>query len=165
MEPILRFRIRNQTISHINDTFCVVAGSRNYLRAEYEFLTDDWNGVDKTAIFEYSGGVKHIPLKGDGCMIPWEALANPGRMKVSVFGGNLITVNWVPVRVQESGYKDSTPPSGDRLPNYAGATTVLPSFEGQALPTKDTSVSEDIEILPIKVTEVSNPQGGKTISI
>lgn len=55
--------------------------------------------------------------------------------------------------------------SGERLPDYKGETVVLPSFENQTLLTKDNSMTENIEILPIKVTSVSNPSGGKTISI
>lgn len=54
---------------------------------------------------------------------------------------------------------------GGRLPDYAGQTSILPSFARQVLPTKGTSVNTDIEILPIPVTVVSNPSGGKTISI
>ena len=54
---------------------------------------------------------------------------------------------------------------GEQLPNYGGPTSVLPSFARQVLPTKGTSVHENIEIRPIQVTVVSNTSGGKTISI
>lgn len=54
---------------------------------------------------------------------------------------------------------------GNRLPDYEGETSVLPSFENQVLPTRGTSVNEDIEVQPIKVTETSNSSGGTTVSI
>lgn len=196
MRPSISFQIQNQTISR-TDTFHVVAASRNYLHAEFVFLTDEWDGVAKTALFEYSGGVKQMLLEDDRCMVPWEALAKPGILKVSVFGGDLITVGQAIVRVCESGYKDGSAPSpptpdiyaqildaanaakeiaegvrrdmdglADRLPAaYEGETEIAPSFEEQVLPTHGKSLCEDIIVQPIKVTEVSNPSGGKTVSI
>ena len=52
-----------------------------------------------------------------------------------------------------------------RLPDYEGATSVLPSFETQILPTKEKSLRTDIEVEPIRVTTVSNSSGGKTICL
>ena len=43
----------------------------------------------------------------------------------------------------------AVPPSGDRLPDYTGATSVTPSEVVQVLPTDDTSVLSDITIAPI----------------
>lgn len=48
---------------------------------------------------------------------------------------------------------------------YDGPTSVLPSFEDQVLPTKEKHVTSDIEVRSIRVTAVSNPSGGKTVSI
>lgn len=110
MKPSIRFQIQNQNISRI-DSFRVVAASRNYLHAEFAFLTHEWCGVAKTAIFEYSGGVKQVLLEKDCCAVPWEALVKPGILKVSVFGGDLITVGQALVQVSESGYKDGSAPS------------------------------------------------------
>lgn len=53
----------------------------------------------------------------------------------------------------------------ERLPDYDGPTTVVPSFQIQTLYTMETSVLSDIEVTEIPVTKVSNPSGGKTLSI
>ncbi len=97
------FRVRDQVISR-TDSLSVAAGSRNYLCAEFEFVTPEWEGLTKTAVFTYGGGEKLMLLEGDACTVPWEAIASPGAVYVSVFGGDLITTGQACVRVHESGY-------------------------------------------------------------
>ena len=48
---------------------------------------------------------------------------------------------------------------------YTGATSVTPTPFVQTLSTKDKKVSKDITILAIPYEEVSNEQGGYTITI
>lgn len=113
MEPIIKFQVQNQSIIRI-DAFRVVSSSKNYLSAEFIFLTDEWHGIEKTAIFKYKNGARQVLLENGRCMVPWEALAEPGMMEVSVFGGDLITAGQVLVLVHESGYQDalrSDPPT------------------------------------------------------
>lgn len=118
MKPRICFKINNQTIKRVDD-FKVVSSSKNYLYAEFDFVTDDWNGVNtKTALFRSNKIVKQVLLDAnDCCLVPWEVLENDGFMEVSVFGGNLITVNIAKVRVYESGYSsdgsEPEPPSPD----------------------------------------------------
>ena len=50
MQPVLHFVVNNQIITR-TDTFVPVRNSRNYLYAEFEFLTDDWAGKSRTALF------------------------------------------------------------------------------------------------------------------
>ena len=52
------------------------------------------------------------------------------------------------------------------LPPYTGQTVVTPkAFEGTILNTANRTVYENIEVLEIPYTEVSNPYGGQTVSI
>lgn len=108
MEPILKFSISNQKIFRTDDLH-VVAKSKSYLHAEFSFLSDDWEGLTKTAIFD-SGKPYTAVLKDNACLVPWEALAEPGLMMVSAFGGDLITTDKASVRVHESGYKEGETP-------------------------------------------------------
>lgn len=108
MEPILKFSISNQSIFR-TDNLRVVAKSKSYLHAEFSFLSDDWEGLTKTAIFD-SGKPYTAVLEDNACLVPWEALAEPGLMMVSVFGGDLITTDKASVRVHESGYKEGETP-------------------------------------------------------
>ena len=41
MQPILKFVVNNQIIER-TDTFVPVRSSKNYLYAEFDFQTDDW---------------------------------------------------------------------------------------------------------------------------
>lgn len=125
MEPVLQFNVRNQNISRV-DNFHVVANSKNYVRALFYFLTDDWNDVTKTAIFDAGEKAYEMLLNEENtCMIPWEWLKEPGIKHVSVFGGNLITVNKETVTVHESGYKDGETPREPTPDIYQQILTLL----------------------------------------
>ena len=114
---MLEFNIRNQTIEQI-DRFKVVANSRNYLFAKFNFLTDDWTGI-RTAVFEREG--KEIPPaildENDMCLVPWEWLQADSFVlgQVSVFSGDLVTANKSTVEIFQSGYKAGAivPPTPD----------------------------------------------------
>lgn len=108
MEPILKFAISNQMIDR-DDNFYVVAGSKNYLTASFEFKTPEWEGKTKTAIFHADKPYPMV-LVNDTCEVPWEFTAEPGIKYVSVFAGDLITTNKAIVKVWESGYKEGETP-------------------------------------------------------
>ena len=50
-------------------------------------------------------------------------------------------------------------------PSYNGAHEVKPAFSVQTLPTKDTTVKQDITVHPILVNKTANAAGGNTIVI
>lgn len=106
MQPTLKFNVRNQNISRV-DNFLPVRNSRNYLYAEFNFLTEDWNSEEtKTAIFK-SDGIEPIPVvlgETDTCLVPWEVLEKTSFV-VSVYAGNLITADSAQVKLYKSGYR------------------------------------------------------------
>lgn len=102
---IVSFSIKNQKIRRM-DYNIVVAQSRNYLRAKFNALTDDWN-APITAIFnEYTV----ILDDNNECLVPWEVLQNPGTVKVSAFCGDLHTASVATMVVNPSGYVDGQTP-------------------------------------------------------
>lgn len=110
MQPVLKFNVRNQNISRV-DNFLPIRHSRNYLYAEFDFLTCDWDGKTKTALFK-GDGIEPIPVvlgDTDTCLVPWEVL-DCVRFSVTVFGGNLVTVDSASVKLYESGYKSGDIP-------------------------------------------------------
>lgn len=112
MEAQLHFTVKNQIIRRI-DKFDVVAKSINYLYAYFEFVTDDWKDKVKTAIFRNGkdGTPYTVLLEDDVCLVPHEVLSGDDYyIYVSVFAGNLITVNTAKVYVQESGYTEGETP-------------------------------------------------------
>lgn len=102
MEPVITFRVENQKISR-TDKFTVVANSHDYLRARFEFMTDEWAG-SKTAIFRRADKRKLILMDHDECYVPWEFLDGKGIGYVSVFCGELVTANEAPMEISPSGY-------------------------------------------------------------
>lgn len=55
--------------------------------------------------------------------------------------------------------------SGGILPAYTGSYNVIPKVKSQKLETKNKSMTNDINVEKIPYSEVSNPEGGKTIVI
>lgn len=84
---MLKFKIRHQQISRV-DSFRPVEKSINYLHAEFDFLTSDWNGFDKKAVCKnISSGISYdAPIVGDRCLIPWEAIDKYGKFEIAVHG-------------------------------------------------------------------------------
>lgn len=105
MQPILKFVVNNQIIER-TDTFVPVRSSKNYLYAEFDFRTDDWNGKSKTVLFR-SGDNEPVPIllgETNTCLVPAEVLTGTS-FSVSIIAGNLITANMVVVKLYESGYR------------------------------------------------------------
>lgn len=105
MQPVLKFVVNNQIIER-TDTFVPVRSSKNYLYAEFDFQTNDWNGKSKTVLFR-SGDNDPVPVllgETNTCLVPAEVLAGAS-FSVSIVAGNLITANMVVVKLYESGYR------------------------------------------------------------
>lgn len=105
MQPILKFVVNNQIIER-TDTFVPVRSSKNYLYAEFDFQTDDWNSKSKTVLFR-SGDNDPVPVllgETNTCLVPAEVLTGTS-FSISIIAGNLITANMVVVKLYESGYK------------------------------------------------------------
>ena len=104
--PTLEFEIKNQIIIRV-DTFRVVADSENYLYAHFNFLTDEWKDLVKTAIFFFLSDEPQVVIldENDTCLVPSEVLRGNGNyIYVSVFADSLITANRTKVFVEPSGY-------------------------------------------------------------
>jgi len=97
---MLLFGVKNQTINRL-DSAPVVAGSRGYLGARFQF-SGDWDGLMKTAIFQRDSTVLEAALTDD-CVppdrFPAAMLSDAGEFTVSVYAGDRITANAASVRV------------------------------------------------------------------
>lgn len=116
----LHFQIENQWIAR-TDNFKVVGKSKNYLYAEFSFLTDEWEGT-ATALFHSKllDKPKEMVIGQDSiCQVPWEVLdtEEDGEFFVSVFCGDLVTANKSRVHVHESGYSDDSESSEPPTPS------------------------------------------------
>ena len=109
----LVFNIRGQHISR-EDRYFVAARSQNFLYASFVFLTGEWEGTAKTAIFAARGSAYKVILSHEGkALVPWEVLTEPGEVLVSVYGAaapesNTVvieTANHAVVKVSPSLYE------------------------------------------------------------
>ena len=103
MSSQIQFEVANQIITR-KDNFKPVADSKNYLYAQFDFLTYEWTG-SITAIFT-KGNISYKMLldEDNKCLIPWELLVDGGNIFVSCFCGDLVTANSSRIYVAASGY-------------------------------------------------------------
>lgn len=101
----ITFALSHQIISR-TDSMILASGSKNYVTAQFDLLTEDWT-APITAIFnEYTA----VLDENNQCLVPWEVLANPGKVAVSAFCGDLHTAISVLVPVHPGGYIDGQTP-------------------------------------------------------
>lgn len=106
----LNFTVTNQKIKYVSNLY-IVEKSRNYLTAKFSFSGNEWKNVVKTAIFKKDDTVINVLLDESGrCDVPWEVITK-GTLKVSVFGGDLVTVDTADVKILKSGYEEGNAPS------------------------------------------------------
>lgn len=102
----LEFEIKGQHISRI-DKLEPVADAINYLTAHFNFITNEWQGINKFVIFWKHGvPIKMIIPKSGIVEIPMECTSE-GHFYVSCFGGNRITNDKAEVYVTASGFSEA----------------------------------------------------------
>lgn len=126
MNMELEFHVVKQSIKR-TDGNAPVSDSVNYLTAEFNFDSSDWDNTTKTATFRNNGTVYTVILDANGkCVVPWEIIEN-GKMKVSVYGDGAndyrITADTVEVAILASGYsegEESQQPTPTQYEQLAG---------------------------------------------
>jgi hypothetical protein len=114
MTMILNFDLHNQTLSKSSevDTLHIVADSKNYLVAHFNFVTEDWKDRVVYALFTYNKQTYKMILGADDrlgpteCFVPHEVIHAPG-FTVSCYCDTRITTNAVQVKAAKSGYTEN----------------------------------------------------------
>lgn len=108
MEPVLIFNITNQEIER-TDEFTVVESSVSYLKARFNTLTDDWDGMIITGVFIMEDGTPVPSLADENgiCSVPetWLVKQNGYVGAIGSNGTAKITTRAAKVRIREKGYK------------------------------------------------------------
>jgi len=88
----------------------ITTNNRNFIYAKFNF-SNVWDGLNKTVIFSKEGlNTVNIPIDNGACKIPSIFMEEEGTIKVSVFAGDLRTVDSAKIEVIESGYEDGGEP-------------------------------------------------------
>ena len=142
----LEFNVTNQFINRI-DTEHPVENSQEYLYAQFNFLTDDWENKTVTAIFT-KGNAAYYQLLDENmqCVVPNE-VNKSGNFYVSVFAENLITTNSSRVYVQKSNYtedgENTEPPTPNIYNQILAQFTALRQFVAESLENVDGGLFTD----------------------
>lgn len=126
MNMELEFHVVKQSIKR-TDGNAPVSESVNYLTAEFNFDSSDWDNTVKTATFRSGVDVYTVLLdESNKCLVPWEVV-RAGKLKVSVYGDGAneyrITADTVEVPVYASGYsegEESQHPTPSQYEQLAG---------------------------------------------
>ena len=111
---ILNFDLTNQTLTKSSDidTLNIIADSRNYLIARFNFNTEEWADRIVYALFTYNKKTYKMILGADErlaaneCFVPYEVIHSPG-FTVSCYCDTRITTNPVSIKVKASGYTEN----------------------------------------------------------
>lgn len=138
MSAQLQFEVHDQIIQRV-DNFKPATDTQNYLRAHFNFLTDEWSGVI-TAIFAKDDAAYAVILdENNECLVPWELLVDKGEIYVSCFCGELVTTVKSRVTILESGYIEDADNTEPPTPNiYEQIITYFNNFKTQLM--EDLSV-------------------------
>ena len=127
MNMELEFHVVKQSIKR-TDGNAPVSDSVNYLTAEFNFDSSDWDNTTKTATFRSGVDVYTVLLdENNKCLVPWEVV-RAGKLKVSVYGDGAndyrITADTVEVAIFASGYsegEESQQPTPTQYEQLTGA--------------------------------------------
>lgn len=149
------FKVKHQTILRL-DAEKLASGSRNYVEAVFNF-SEEWEGLIKTAVFTKNGFAFHVLLEEDKCMVPAEVLETKGVFKVSVFGGDLITVTNAEIHVAASGYAEGGSPADPTPDIYQQIIKMIEEIEREEIPEEklEKAIEDYFKVHPV-------PGGGIT---
>ena len=147
---IIKFNVESQIITRI-DNNAPVSDSVNYIDFEFAF-SDDWNGINKTAVISLGNGTPYYVLIVDD-KISAENLPifTQGEWKISVFGGDLQASNTAPLYFVASGLKNGKTP----VPSTPDAYTAILDLALDAN-EKSTSVRNELDTYAEVSEQVEN---------
>ena len=115
----LNFKITNQKLELLESEF-IVEKSKNYLYANFEFTTPEYDLLVKTAVFNHSSlqNPVYVLLDNNKCLVPHEVI-RAGYIEVSVFAGDMIPTNVVRVAVNSTMQGNAVAPNEPTAEVYA----------------------------------------------
>lgn len=121
---------------------------------------DDSTAYEPARLDTSDGGLVWLPTETD--------TANAGRGRVEMrwlINGHFAKSRVWEVLVEKSLTEEGDRPGDDDRDYYEGAYVVTPLWVTQTLATEERIMSQDVVVLDIPVSEVSNEAGGLTLTI
>lgn len=138
---VIDYEIQNQLIRQVSEKPYLVNNSRNYLKLNFKFKSEDWEGLNKFIIFkitnEFDKKTKnYIEVLGNenssSIIVPSYAIKN-NFLIFTVFGENLdyrITTKEIVVVMKKTGYTNNVDIYDDDDPNINAFTYLMERIDG-----------------------------------
>lgn len=136
---MIRFNVIGQTLKR-TDEFTPASDSVEFLKAQFNIVSDEWDGYALTALFRhYETGVTYRAVCDFNgvCVVPWEALTKPAKSRLNPKycrfyvtltgnkGASVATTNEFEVEMRISGYTEGEEPAEPTPDAYAQYVEVV----------------------------------------
>lgn len=116
----IEFEIDGMRLTRTSDAY-VTEGSKNFVQLLFTF-SDDWNGIDKWALFARDNKTYEVAIVDGKCIVPYECARTSGQFQLTVVGketaGEVIaTTSDKAVRVSSNEFEENPTGSETRLTN------------------------------------------------
>ena len=169
---VIDYEIQNQLIRQVSEKPYLVNNSRNYLKLNFKFKSEDWKDLNKFIIFKITNGFdkktkNYIEVLGDkdssSIIVPRYAIKN-NFLIFTVFGENLdyrITTKEVVVVMKKTGYTSNVDIYDDDDPDINAFTYLMERIDGSlhTIDIKDNNMllyndkGEMLKIIPLDFLE------------
>ena len=116
----IEFEIDGMRLTRTSDAY-VTEGSKNFVQLLFTF-SDDWDGIDKYALFARDNKTYEVAIVDGKCIVPYECARTSGQFQLTVVGkaneGEVIaTTSDKAVRVSSNEFEENPAGSETRLTN------------------------------------------------
>lgn len=116
----IEFEIDGMRLTRTSDAY-VTEGSKNFVQLLFTF-SDDWDGIDKYALFARDNKTYEVAIVDGKCIVPYECARTSGQFQLTVVGkaneGDVIaTTSDKAVRVSSNEFEETPTGSETRLTN------------------------------------------------
>ena len=147
----IEFEIDGMRLTRTSDAY-VTEGSKNFVQLLFTF-SDDWDGIDKYALFARDNKTYEVAIVDGKCIVPYECARTSGQFQLTVVGketaGDVIaTTSDKAVRVSSNEFKENPTGSETRLTNTFLVDTLasVKDYADKAKEYADKAASAEIEI-------------------
>lgn len=116
----IEFEIDGMRLTRTSDAY-VTEGSKNFVQLLFTF-SDDWNGIDKWALFARDNKTYEVAIVDGKCIVPYECARTSGQFQLTVVGKAnedevIATTSDKAVRVSSNEFEENPTGSETRLTN------------------------------------------------
>ena len=147
----IEFEIDGMRLTRTSDAY-VTEGSKNFVQLLFTF-SDDWDGIDKWALFARDNKTYEVAIVDGKCIVPYECARTSGQFQLTVVGkankGEVIaTTSDKAVRVSSNEFEENPTGSETRLTNTFLVDTLasVKDYADKAKEYADKAASVGIEI-------------------